>query len=87
MKNILNIGVFIVLLQSANWLTKTENLKKISEYFILLFSTLIGNSTQKQKSLLITSSSLNLEVLAIAYVYKISDNLILKKILPIFEKM
>ena len=42
MKNILNIGVFIVLLQSANWLTKTENLNKISEYFILLFSTLIG---------------------------------------------
>ena len=44
MKNILNIGVFIVLLQSANWLTKTENLNKISEYFILLFSTLIGMS-------------------------------------------
>ena len=42
MKNILNIGVFIVLLQSANWLTKTENLNKISEYFILLFATLIG---------------------------------------------
>ena len=39
MKNILNIGVFIVLLQSANWLTKTENLNKISEYFILLFFT------------------------------------------------
>jgi len=42
MKNILNIGVFIVLLQSANWLSKTENLNKISEYFILLFCTLIG---------------------------------------------
>jgi NADH-quinone oxidoreductase subunit N len=42
MKNILNIGVFIVLLQSANWLIKSENLHKISEYFILLFSTLIG---------------------------------------------
>ena len=42
MKNTLNIGVFIVLLQSANWLTKAENLNKISEYFILLFSTLIG---------------------------------------------
>ena len=27
-KNILNIGVFIVLLQSANWLTKSENLKR-----------------------------------------------------------
>ena len=42
MKNILNIGVFIVLLQSANWLKKSENLNKISEYFILLFATLIG---------------------------------------------
>ena len=42
MKNILNIGVLIVLLQSANWLTKAENLNKLSEYFILLFSTLIG---------------------------------------------
>lgn len=42
MKNILNIGVFIVLLQSANWLRKPENINKISEYFILLFSTLIG---------------------------------------------
>jgi len=37
MKNILNVGVFIVLLQSANWLRKPENINKISEYFILLF--------------------------------------------------
>lgn len=42
MKNILNIGVLIVLLQSVNWLKKPENNEKISEYFILLFSTLIG---------------------------------------------
>ncbi len=42
MKNILNIGVFIVLLQSVTWLKKKENLEKISEYFILLFSSLIG---------------------------------------------
>ena len=42
MKNILNVGVFIVLLQSATWLKKAENREKISEYFILLFSTLIG---------------------------------------------
>ena len=34
MKNILNIGVFIVLLQSANWLTKTENLNKISAIMV-----------------------------------------------------
>jgi NADH-quinone oxidoreductase subunit N len=42
MKNVLNIGVFIILLQSVTWLQKPENNEKISEYFILLFSTLIG---------------------------------------------
>lgn len=42
MKNILNIGVLIVFLQSAAWM-KTETFAgKISEYFILLLSTLIG---------------------------------------------
>jgi NADH-quinone oxidoreductase subunit N len=42
MKNILNVGVLIILLQSVTWLKKEENKEKISEYFILLFSTLIG---------------------------------------------
>jgi NADH-quinone oxidoreductase subunit N len=42
MKNVLNVGVLIVLLQSVTWLKKPENNEKISEYFILLFSTLIG---------------------------------------------
>ncbi len=42
LKNILNIGVFLVFLQSAQWLKKEENKGKISEYFILLISTLIG---------------------------------------------
>jgi NADH-quinone oxidoreductase subunit N len=42
MKNILNIGVMIILLQSNAWLRKPDNREKISEYFILLFSTLIG---------------------------------------------
>jgi NADH-quinone oxidoreductase subunit N len=42
MKNILNVGVFLVILQSVDWLRKTENSDKISEYFILLISTLIG---------------------------------------------
>jgi len=42
MKNILNIGVLIVLIQSAEWLKKPENKEKISEFFIILFSTLIG---------------------------------------------
>ncbi|MBE0648727.1 MAG: NADH-quinone oxidoreductase subunit N [Bacteroidales bacterium] len=42
MKNILTIGVFIVFLQSVDWLKKAENREKISEYYILLISTLIG---------------------------------------------
>jgi len=42
MKNILNIGVLLVFIQSADWLKKDENAEKITEYFILLLSTLIG---------------------------------------------
>ena len=42
MKNILNIGVLLVFIQSVSWLGKEENSEKISEYFILLISTLIG---------------------------------------------
>jgi NADH-quinone oxidoreductase subunit N len=42
MKNILNVGVFIILLQSVTWLKQEENREKVSEYFVLLFSTLIG---------------------------------------------
>jgi len=42
MKNILNLGVLIVLFQSVGWLKKPDNQQKISEYFILLFSTLVG---------------------------------------------
>ncbi len=42
MKNILNIGVLLVIIQSLSWLRKEENTERISEYFILLISTLIG---------------------------------------------
>jgi NADH-quinone oxidoreductase subunit N len=42
MKNILNIGVLLVFIQSVTWLRKEENSEKISEYFLLLISTLIG---------------------------------------------
>ena len=42
MKNILNIGVLIILFQSAAWLKSPANATKISEYFFLLVSTLIG---------------------------------------------
>jgi NADH-quinone oxidoreductase subunit N len=44
MKNILNIGALLVLIQSITWLNKEENSEKISEYHILLISTLIGMS-------------------------------------------
>jgi NADH-quinone oxidoreductase subunit N len=44
MKNILNIGVLIVLIQSMDWLKKEENAGKISEYFILLLSAVAGMS-------------------------------------------
>ncbi|MEI6455010.1 MAG: NADH-quinone oxidoreductase subunit N [bacterium] len=41
-KNILNVGVLIVFIQSVDWLKKPDNQEKISEYFLLLLSTLIG---------------------------------------------
>jgi NADH-quinone oxidoreductase subunit N len=42
MKNILNIGALLVFIQSVSWLNKEENSEKISEYFLLLISTLVG---------------------------------------------
>jgi len=42
MKNILNIGVLIILFQSVSWLKSPANSTKISEYFFLLVTTLIG---------------------------------------------
>jgi NADH-quinone oxidoreductase subunit N len=42
MKNILNIGLFIVMLQSSTWLKLDENRQKLSEFFVLLMATLIG---------------------------------------------
>ena len=42
LKNILNIGVLIVLIQSVDWLKQDQNREKVSEYFLLILSTLIG---------------------------------------------
>jgi NADH-quinone oxidoreductase subunit N len=42
MKNILNIGALLIFIQSVTWLNKEENSEKISEYFLLLISTLVG---------------------------------------------
>ena len=42
-KNVLNIGVFILLLQSADWLQeKIVNQNRGTEFFILLFASLLG---------------------------------------------
>ena len=43
MKNILNVGALIVFIQSGTWLKNDpENTNRISEFFILIISTLIG---------------------------------------------
>ena len=42
MKNVLNLGVLVVLLQSSGWLRKPENNNRVTEFFMLIFSTLIG---------------------------------------------
>jgi NADH-quinone oxidoreductase subunit N len=42
MKNVLNLGVLIILLQSVQWLQKEGNAEKVSEFIMLLLSTLIG---------------------------------------------
>ena len=42
MKNILNIGVLIIFIQSVSWLKLEEQKEKIGEYYIILLSTLIG---------------------------------------------
>ena len=41
-KNILNVGVFLILLQSNKWLSTDENKNKIAEFYVILFSSLIG---------------------------------------------
>jgi NADH-quinone oxidoreductase subunit N len=42
MKNILNMAVLIIFLQSEGWLKKEENKDRITEYFLIIISTLIG---------------------------------------------
>ncbi|MEI7726423.1 MAG: NADH-quinone oxidoreductase subunit N [Bacteroidota bacterium] len=42
LKNILNIGVLIVFIQSVDWLKQEQNKEKVSEFFLLILSTLIG---------------------------------------------
>ena len=42
MKGVLNVGVLILILQSSGWLRKEENQGKVTEYFLLMLSTLLG---------------------------------------------
>ena len=42
MKNILNIGVLIVFIQSYTWLGNDENRIKVSEFFLLCCQLLLG---------------------------------------------
>ncbi len=42
MKNILNIGVLIIFIQSVSWLKLEEQKEKIGEFYVILLSTLIG---------------------------------------------
>jgi NADH-quinone oxidoreductase subunit N len=42
MKNVLNIGVTILFFQVANWIRQSEYQNRISEFYMLLISTLIG---------------------------------------------
>lgn len=42
MKNILNIGTMIVLLQGGEWLRKSENSIREGEFYIILLATLFG---------------------------------------------
>jgi len=42
MKNVLNIGTFIIIIQSQSWLKSEKNKDRNTEFLMLLFSTLIG---------------------------------------------
>lgn len=42
LKNILNVGVLIIFIQSVDWLKQDQNKEKISEFYLLILSTLIG---------------------------------------------
>lgn len=42
LKNILTGATFIILLQSAGWISKPENSAKAGSFYLLLFSTLLG---------------------------------------------
>lgn len=44
MKNILNLGVLIVFLQSGSWLRTRNNFNRVTEFYLLIISSVIGVS-------------------------------------------
>lgn len=42
MKNILNLGVLIVFLQSGSWLRTKNNFNRVTEFYLLMISSVIG---------------------------------------------
>jgi NADH-quinone oxidoreductase subunit N len=44
MKSVLDIATMVVFLQAYGWINKSENRTKISEFYIIVFSSLIGMS-------------------------------------------
>ncbi|MCB0489285.1 MAG: NADH-quinone oxidoreductase subunit N [Cyclobacteriaceae bacterium] len=44
MKNILNLGVLIVFLQSGSWLRTQNNFNRVTEFYLLIISSVIGVS-------------------------------------------
>jgi NADH-quinone oxidoreductase subunit N len=42
MKNVLNLGVLIILIQSSFWLNQETQKSKVSEFYLVLLSTLVG---------------------------------------------
>ena len=44
MKNILNLGVLVIFLQSGSWLRTAINFNRITEFYLLMLSSVIGVS-------------------------------------------
>ncbi|MGE0589372.1 MAG: NADH-quinone oxidoreductase subunit N [Cyclobacteriaceae bacterium] len=44
MKNILNLGVLVVFLQSGSWLRSRNNFNRVTEFYLLIISSVIGVS-------------------------------------------
>jgi NADH-quinone oxidoreductase subunit N len=92
MKNILNIGLLIVFLQASAWLRKEANQGRVSEFIMLMLSTLIGmnfmisdkfsNKSAEAGIKLILSSALSSGILlfGISFIYGTTGSIIFSEI-------